>query len=430
MRESPSFNHNYSTAEGVPTAILFAGGSNETITASFSHPVDLLMPVAGWPFLYYSVTHLRMQGIQKIIFILGDTANEVLAFIQNTFITLDYDYLVHKDPFNNSGGAIVSALQKATGKNVFIIDAVRLFTFNAEKLLYSHQLHNAACTLALKLLPDVEKYKVVIANENNRIISWDQDNSQGEGLVYTGVCVVNKEKLLQNNLPQEFSFDKDYLEKFAPTAPFYGVTQEGCFIDSCTPVRLARAAAKLQSPPFNLHEIDKSWTLFLDRDGVINHDKVGSYIFNADEFEFMEGAPALFHKLTHTFARIVVVTNQRGIGRGLMTIDDLNGIHDKMLRGIDRAGGKIDRIYFATSTDDKDFMRKPNPGMALAAKQDFPAIIFSKSVMIGNNITDMEFARNAGIRSVYLPTTKTIQMPNPYVDMVVESLQSFTQLLP
>jgi len=185
-----------------------------------------------------------------------------------------------------------------------------------------------------------------------------------------------------------------------------------------------------QKPPLDLSTIDKSWTLFLDRDGVINEDKIGSYIFNADEFVFMKGAPGLFKKISEKFGRIIVVTNQRGIGRGLMSEDDLTAIHKKMVAEVNAAGGKIDGIYFATSIHNDDPMRKPNPGMALKAKEDFPAIDLSKSIMIGNKHSDMLFGRNAGMYTIFLATTNPeIPFPHPDIDLRYDLLQDFVKAL-
>ncbi len=182
--------------------------------------------------------------------------------------------------------------------------------------------------------------------------------------------------------------------------------------------------------PLDLKSIDKSWTLFLDRDGVINEDKIGSYIFTPDEFVFMKGGPGYFKKLGEKFGHIIVVTNQRGVGRGLMSAEDLAAIHKKMIAEINAAGGKIDGIYFATSIHNDDPMRKPQPGMALKAKEDFPAINFSKSIMIGNKHSDMFFGRNAGMYTIFLATTNPeVPFPHPDIDLRYDLLQDFVKAL-
>src|SRR5690606_38315659 len=105
----------------------------------------------------------------------------------------------------------------------------------------------------------------------------------------------------------------------------------------------------LQKAPLDLKAIDGEWSLFLDRDGVINEDKPGSYIFSVDEFQFMNGAPELFKTLADRFQYIFVATNQRGVGRGLMTEETLKQIHQKMKSAIEAVGGRMDSIYYATA---------------------------------------------------------------------------------
>jgi len=122
--------------------------------------------------------------------------------------------------------------------------------------------------------------------------------------------------------------------------------------------------------------IDSTWTLFLDRDGVINKDKEGSYIFNVNEFLLLDGVTDAIKILAEIFGIIIVVTNQKGIGKKLMTENDLEQIHKYMLQEIYLHKGRIDKIYFAPELEDESPNRKPNTGMALQAKKDFPAIDF------------------------------------------------------
>ena len=110
----------------------------------------------------------------------------------------------------------------------------------------------------------------------------------------------------------------------------------------------------------DLKQIDKSWTLFLDRDGVINHDKEGSYIFTTSEFRFYDGVPEALATCNRLFGDIIVVTNQRGVGKGLMSELDLMQVHNKMLQDTEAAGGRIDAIYYATSLDNNHPERKPH----------------------------------------------------------------------
>lgn len=181
----------------------------------------------------------------------------------------------------------------------------------------------------------------------------------------------------------------------------------------------------------DLKKIDKSWTLFLDRDGVINNEKYMDYINTWDEFEFFPGVKEAIKKFTDKFANIFIITNQRGVAKGQTKIKDLDVIHKNLMEEVAVAGGKITKIYFCCDMDDLSNNRKPNPGMGLQAKQDFPEVDFSKSIMIGNTISDMEFGRNLGTAiNIFLPTTHPhLGVAHPMIDLVFPDLLSVATAL-
>ncbi len=150
----------------------------------------------------------------------------------------------------------------------------------------------------------------------------------------------------------------------------------------------------------DLH-IDRSWTLFLDRDGVINRRIVGGYVTAWEEFEFLPGVLEALKGLSRIFGRIIVVSNQQGVSKGLMTMEDVELIHSSMVRQIEGARGRIDLVLYAPyAASDNSPMRKPGIGMALEAQRHFPEIEFGKSIMVGDSESDMSFGRNAGMKTV------------------------------
>ena len=178
-----------------------------------------------------------------------------------------------------------------------------------------------------------------------------------------------------------------------------------------------------------IYDIDSTWTLFLDRDGVINHEKKDDYIRKPEEFIFYDGILEALNKLSNIFGVIVIVTNQRGIGRGLMTDQDLNEIHAFMLESIEQRGGRIDRIYYAPDLENDAINRKPNIGMGLTAKTEFPSIEFTKSVMVGNNLSDMKFGKGLDMKTVYVETTKPLNDMDELIDLKLKSLVEFAEML-
>ncbi len=147
-----------------------------------------------------------------------------------------------------------------------------------------------------------------------------------------------------------------------------------------------------------MHKFD---TLFLDRDGVINKKLEGRYVRNWEEFEFMPNVLLAIKKLSNKFERILVVTNQQGIGKGIMSTDELSLLHQKMQKEIVQNGGKIDEIYFCPHLEKENCnCRKPGIGMIEKAMYDFPSIDVRNSFLIGDSVSDIAAGERAGIESI------------------------------
>ena len=181
---------------------------------------------------------------------------------------------------------------------------------------------------------------------------------------------------------------------------------------------------------FDFTSIDSSWTLFLDRDGVINFERNNDYVKSWNEFKFYDSSLQALPLLSTIFNKIIVTTNQKGVGRGIMTEAALQLIHQNMISEIEKVGGRIDHIFYCTDLDNASINRKPQPGMAIQAKEKFPTIDFSKSIMVGNRTSDMEFGRNAKMHTVFLATThpETV-FPNNLMDYRFNNLLEFAEAL-
>lgn len=170
--------------------------------------------------------------------------------------------------------------------------------------------------------------------------------------------------------------------------------------------------------------ISDDWTLFLDRDGVINRRIVDGYVTCREEFEFLPGVLDALRIFAERFKYIVIVTNQQGVGKGLMTMNQVDAVHDQMCTEIEAHGGRIDGIFVCPQlASDPDNYRKPNPEMAFMAQDYYPDIDLDKSVMVGDGDTDIEFGRNAGTHTVF------IGEENPSADDCFLSLIEFANLL-
>jgi len=138
-------------------------------------------------------------------------------------------------------------------------------------------------------------------------------------------------------------------------------------------------------------------TLLLDRDGTINVHLEGDYVKTWKDFEFIPGVLEAMPRLAQHFKHIFIVTNQRGIGKGLFSERVLDEIHQRMIVAIENVGGRIDGIYYCTSLTEEDIRRKPGRGMFDDIRHDYPDIKPQSTLMVGDSDVDMEFAQNCSI---------------------------------
>jgi len=162
-----------------------------------------------------------------------------------------------------------------------------------------------------------------------------------------------------------------------------------------TPIFLKELVEGVVAGKKNLDQV----TVFLDRDGVINVDR-RDYVKSWDEFQFLPEVFEALRILAERGFRVVIITNQSAVNRGLMTLDDLNEIHAKMLEEIRSHGGDIEAIYFCPHRPDEDCgCRKPKPGLVRQAAADL-GIDLARSYLVGDSDKDVELARSLGIKCV------------------------------
>ncbi|OGI08063.1 MAG: hypothetical protein A2Y40_10670 [Candidatus Margulisbacteria bacterium GWF2_35_9] len=174
-------------------------------------------------------------------------------------------------------------------------------------------------------------------------------------------------------------------------------------------------------------KVNKEWSLLLDRDGVINIKLENDYVKNWSEFRPTIGIINVLQKLSNVFGRILVFTNQQGIGKGIMTENDLAVIHQNMLALFEEHHIKIDGIYYCPHLESDDCVcRKPRAGLAVSAVDDFPEIDFKKSIMLGDSISDMEFGKSIKATTIMLSSEP---IDNVFIDYNIKSFDELLSLL-
>jgi D-glycero-D-manno-heptose 1,7-bisphosphate phosphatase len=157
-------------------------------------------------------------------------------------------------------------------------------------------------------------------------------------------------------------------------------------------------------------------TVFLDRDGILNEKMPeDQYVTCWEEFHVLPGVPQALRRLNEANLRVIVVSNQRGIARGLCTMADVDAIHTAFQRQLAGAGAHpgahpdshlpgahIDAFFVCPHDKDKCNCRKPLPGLFHQAIAKFPNITPATSVMIGDSLSDIEFGSNLGMQTIFI----------------------------
>ena len=144
-------------------------------------------------------------------------------------------------------------------------------------------------------------------------------------------------------------------------------------------------------------------SVFLDRDGVINRRPlVEPYVTTPEELQLLPRVPQAIRLLNEAGHRAIVVTNQRGISLGLYDERDLESIHRRMRGELARGSAYVDAVYHCPHDADSCTCRKPGIGMFLQAQQDFPELKFTRSIVIGDSVSDLQAATRLSCRTVLI----------------------------
>ena len=402
-------------------AIILAGGLGTRLRSEVQDVPKSMALINSRPFLEYLLDNLIAEGVTRVIFSVGYKAKFIRNHFAEKYRNCEIAYAV-ETTLLGTGGAIKNALKYTMTQNVIIVNGDSMFITDLQAQLDAHKKVDADVTLGLKPMKDIERYGTVDLNHKGRIIRFNEKQPIKEGLINTGTYIFNVNAFQALEFPEKFSIEKEFFETHLDKMNFMGYCSDGYFLDIGIPIDFKKAQYEIGVFP----KIDDSWALFLDRDGVINRKRNNDYVKTLDELELLSGAIKAIADLSNFFGWVIIVTNQQGIGKKLMTTERLTQIHDFICKQVESKGGHIDAIYYAPKlASDDQKMRKPKIGMALKAKEEFPEIDFSKSIIIGDSPSDMEFGKRAKMIPIMVDENN-IQQQNNYF---VASLSDFSEIL-
>jgi D-glycero-alpha-D-manno-heptose 1-phosphate guanylyltransferase len=224
----------------ITEAIILAGGLGTRLRSVVADVPKCMAPVKGIPFIYYIITYLQKQGVNRFIFSLGYKSDVVIDYVNTHFASIEKEYVIEDEPLG-TGGAIKAASKKAVNENVLVFNGDTFFDIDLKKLSAFHAKHHAACSLALKPMTNFSRYGTVDIDGNKSITTFHEKQFCESAMINGGIYALQTKAVLDAVLPDKFSFEKDFLEQNTGTGKLFAMPFDNYFIDIGIPEDYERA---------------------------------------------------------------------------------------------------------------------------------------------------------------------------------------------
>ena len=216
-------------------AIILAGGLGPRLNEVVSAGPKSMAPVNGRPFLEYLLDYLDRWGLRRVILSVGYENEKIINHFGNQYKSLELAYAIEQEPLG-TGGAIINALRHVQGFSTFILNGDTYFDVNLQRLDDFRRIKEADICLAMRFEIEPARFGLLEFDNNNQITGFfEKTDGVEEGYINGGVYIVRKDYLLRFGLPEKFSFERDFLQKYCLTEDIFGMRCFSYFRDIGVP---------------------------------------------------------------------------------------------------------------------------------------------------------------------------------------------------
>ncbi len=405
--------------------IILAGGAGTRLRERLGDLPKPMIPIAGKPLLEHQVELAKKYGFNDLIFFVHYRADLIEShFGDGQKSGVRIRYILEKEPLGTAG-AVLAGMELLAERFV-VLYGDTMVNVDLNRIWNAHEQAGAAATLLLHPNDHPFDSDLVEIDANARVTAFHNRPHTGnvwrQNLVNAGLYVLEKSALTkfseaQNRKPEAgiLDFGKDVFPAMVRAGEkLLGYNSPEFIKDIGTPQRYDKIAAQYAAGIVQRSSLaTPQRAVFLDRDGTLIPDK--DCLRKADELELFPGAAEALHELNLHGWRTVVVTNQPVIAKGFCDEAELQRIHNKLESLLGREHAFLDRIYFCPHHPEKGFpgerpelkidceCRKPKTGMIQKAAAELN-IDLAQSWLIGDTTTDLQTAKNAGLKSILVRT--------------------------
>ena len=387
---------------GIRQAVILAGGEGTRLRPLTNMVPKPMVPVNNRPFLEYLIEMLKENGISDMVLLLGYLPEKITGhFGDGSNFGVNIRYSIGDVAFNT--GTRLKNAEHMLDDVFLLMYCDNYWPLNLKRLLKFFEEHKTQASTTVYTNKDG---KGEYGAENNIYVDAEgyavryDKSRKGKDLngVDIGFFIISN-KVLELMPEGDFSFEEDILPLLAEKRQLSGFRTEHRYYYISTLESLKETEKYLQPKK----------VVFLDRDGVINKKAPeNDYVKNWSEFEFLPGAVEALALLTRNGYDVYIITNQRGISRGLISVKDLEMIHRNMVAELKTNGAMVKGVYYCPhGLDDDCDCRKPKPGLLFQAASD-NEFDLTRALLIGDSQSDLQAGDATGCKTVLVEPGKDL----------------------
>jgi len=371
-----------------PTQAVILAGGRGTRLQPITHEIPKpMVEFHGKPFLEHIVEMLREQGFERVLMLLGYLPHVIMDHFgdgSRLGVQIEYDVT---EPDDLTAYRVKHAQERID--DVFLLMYCdNYWPMRFDDMWKSYMSAGAPAQITIYSNADQFSRDSVIIGEDGFVEVFDRERTTpGLKGIEISYAILDKATVLPLLPAQQELFEVAVYPALAERRQLHSYWSEHRYYSVGSVERLPITEQFLARQP----------AVILDRDGVLNvKAPKAQYVRKPEDFRWLPGAREALKMFSDAGYRVIIVSNQAGIGRGLMTEGDLNAVNGKMKDEVAAAGGRIDAIYYCPHDWDEGCeCRKPKPGMLFQAQREFH-LDLTRTHFIGDDLRDVEAAEAAG----------------------------------
>ncbi|MDY4545210.1 MAG: HAD-IIIA family hydrolase [Bacilli bacterium] len=396
--------------EKLPQVVIMAGGLGTRISTLNNEVPKPMIPINGFPILYYQIENLKKYDLRNIILVVGYKAEKISEYFgDGSKFGVKIKYVIENNPLGTAGSFYYLKKLIKT-KSFILLNGDIIFNIDFNRFIEYFNNHNVKACICTHPNSHPFDSSLIETNKDGIVTNWygkDERPEYYQNQVNAGIHILSTELLYSILKPEKHNLDNEILKPLVKTSNLLAYDTPEYIKDMGTPERYYQVVADINSGVMQNKNLSlKQRAAFIDRDGTIN--KYVGFLKNINDFELLPNVSNAIKLLNKLGYLVIVVTNQPVIARGDVTESELKTIHNKMETLLGNDGAYVDAIYYCPHHPDSGYpgeikelkikchCRKPDTGLIEQAQRDFN-IDINNSFIIGDSSNDMQLANNLNI---------------------------------